>query len=97
MPDQRKLSSALRTADDEFRIIDFFQRFNRDQLRFVFRFHAWRKRDVLCGAIRVGTIERRKAKAIFCDGGFQFMSVSSVINACDTSPSRSPGSAARPQ
>ena len=32
MPDQRKLSSAFRTADDEFRIIDFFQRFNRDQL-----------------------------------------------------------------
>ena len=32
MPDQRKLSSALRTADDEFRIIDFFQRFNRNQL-----------------------------------------------------------------
>lgn len=32
MPDQRKLSSAFRTADDEFRIIDFFQRFNRNQL-----------------------------------------------------------------
>ena len=32
MPDQRKLSSAFRTVDDEFRIIDFFQRFNWDQL-----------------------------------------------------------------
>ncbi len=32
MPDQSKLPSAFRTVDDEFRIIDFFQRFNRDQL-----------------------------------------------------------------
>ena len=32
MPDQSKLSSAFRTVDNEFRIIDFFQRFNRDQL-----------------------------------------------------------------
>ena len=32
VPDQCKLPFALRTVDDEFRIIDFFQRFNWDQV-----------------------------------------------------------------
>ena len=97
MPDQSKLPSTLRTVDDEFRVVDFFQSFDRNQFGSVFRFLAWRKGDVLCRAIRIGTIERRKSKTIFCDGGFQFLPVSSVINAYDTIPSRCPGSAIHPR
>ena len=97
VPDQCKLPFALRTVDDEFRVVDFFQSFDRNQFGSVFRFLAWRKGDVLCRAIRIGTIERRKSKTIFCDGGFQFLPVSSVINAYDTIPSRCPGSAIHPR
>ena len=97
VPDQCKLPFALRTVDDEFRITDFFQCFNRDQLRFVFRFHAWRKRDISRFAIRVRTIERRKSKTIFCDGVFQFLFISSAINAYDMSLSQFPGSAIHPR
>ena len=32
VPDQCKLPFALRTVDDEFRVVDFFQSFDRNQL-----------------------------------------------------------------
>ena len=94
MPDQCKLPSALWTTDDEFRIIDLIQHFNRDQFGIVFQFRVCRKCDIFCFAAWIGTIERRKSKTIFCDGVFQFRSVSSVINAYDTSLSQRPESAA---
>ena len=97
MPDQRKLSPALRTVDNEFRIIDFFQSFDRNQFGFVFRFDAWRKCNVLCRTVWVRAIKRRKSKTIFCDGVFQYLSIPSVINVCDRSLSRSLGSVTHPR
>ena len=57
MPDQRKLSSAFRTVDDEFRVVDLFQSFDRNQFGSVFRFCVWCERDVLCRAVWVRAIE----------------------------------------
>ena len=97
MPDQPKLSPALRAVDDEFRVVDLFQSFDWNQFGSVFRFCVWCERDVLCRAVWVRAIERRKSKTIFCDGVFQFRSCSSVINAYDKSLSRSLGSATHPR
>ena len=97
VPDQRELTSALRTVNDEIRIVDLFQRFDRNQFGFVFRFCAWYKRDILCTAIGIGAIKRRKAKTIFYDGVFQFLSVSSVLNAYGTILLRSLGFEVHPR
>jgi len=98
MPDQRKLSSAFRTVDDEFCVGDLFQSFDRNQFGSVFRFRTWRKCNVLCLAVRIRTIEGRKAAAFrFRDLIFQFRSCSSVISAYDMSLSRRPGSAILPR
>ena len=98
MPDQSNLPSALRTVDDEFCVVDLFQSFDRNQFGSVFRFRTWRKCNVLCLAVRIRTIEGRKAAAFrFRDLIFQFRSCSSVINACDRSLSQRPGSATHQQ
>ena len=97
MPDQRKLSPALWAVDDEFRVVDLFQSFDWNQFGSVFRFCVWCERDVLCRAVWVRAIERRKSKTIFCDGVFQFLPAPSAINVYDRSLSRSLGSEAHPQ
>ena len=97
MPIQNIFTLALRTDDCEICGRVFRNIFQRDQFRFFLRFPANSKCDVLCRAIWVRTIKRRKSKTIFCNGVFQFLPVSSVINAYDTSPSRCLGSAIHPR
>ena len=94
---QNIFALTFRTDDREIRGDVFRNIFQRNQFRFIFRFPADSKRDVLCRAVWIRTIEWRKSKTIFCDGGFQFPSVSSTINAYDTSLSRRPGSVTRPR
>lgn len=94
---QNIFALALRTDDREICRRRFRNTFQRNQLRFVFRFPADCECDILCRAIWIRTIEGRKSMTIFCDGVFQFLPVSSVINVCDTSLSQRPESAARPR
>ena len=97
MPVQKIFGLALRTDDCEIRGSIVRKEFDRDQFRFVLRFPADCKRDVLCLAVWIRAIERRKSKTIFCDGVFQLRSASSVINAYDTIPSQRPGSEVHPR
>ena len=97
VPTQNIFPFTLRANNCEIRGCILRNAFQRDQLRFVFRFSAVCKGDFLCVTTRVGAIERRKSKTIFCDGVFQFRSVSSVINAYDTSLSQRPEFAIHPR
>ena len=97
VPVQSKSALALRTDDREICMGIFQKEFNRDQFRFILRFPADCERYVPCRAIWVGAIKRRKSKTIFCNGGFQFLPVTSTISAYDTSPSRRLGSAIHPR
>ena len=93
-PNHGKLLSALRTTHDELYGNLFRDCIQRNELCAISCFRAGGKDEILCMAIRIGTIEGRKATAFrFCDLIFQFRSVSSAINACDTSLSQLLGSA----
>ena len=90
---QNVFAFTLRTDDRETCRRVLRNTFQRDQIGFVFRFPADCERDILCSAVRVGAIKRRKSKTIFCDSVFQFLSMPSAINAYDMSLSLRPGSA----
>ena len=97
VPVQSKSALALRTDDREICMGIFQKEFNRDQFRFILRFPADCKCDILCCTVWVRAIERRKSKTIFCDGVFQFLPAPSAINVYDRSLSQFLGSAARPR
>ena len=96
-PNHGKLLPALRTTHDE--LYGDLRRdcIQRNELCAISCFRAGGKDEILCMVIRVGAIVRRKSKTIFCDGVFQFRSVSSAINVCDTILSQCPESAIHPR
>ena len=95
VPTQNVFMLTLRTDNCEICGSCFRNIFQRDKLRFILCFTADCECNILRCAFRVGAIERRKSKTIFCDGVFQFRSVSSAINAYDTSLLQRLGSATR--
>ena len=95
IPNHSKLLFAFRTAHDEIYRDLRGNISQRNELCTISRLRTGCKDKILCVASWIRAIEGRKSKTIFCDGVFQFRSVSSVINACDKSLLRSPGSAAR--
>ena len=86
IPNHSKLLLALRTTHDEIYRDLHGNIFQRNKLCMVSRLRAGGKDKILCAAIRIGAIERRKSKTIFCNGVFQFCSVSSAINAYGNAP-----------
>ena len=97
IPNHCKFLFALRTAHDEiYRAL----RGNISQWNELCAISCLRiggKDKILCVTVRIGTIERRKSKTIFCDGVFQFRSISSTFNAYDTILSQRPGFAIHPR
>ena len=95
IPNHCKLLFALRTAHDEIYRDLRWNIIQRNKLCMISHLRTGGKDEILRSTFQIGTIERRKSKTIFCDGVFQFRSVSSEINAYDTSLSLHPGSEAR--
>ena len=97
IPNHCKFLFALRTAHDEI-YRDLHGNISQwNELRAISCLRTGGKDKILCMTARIRAIERRKSKTIFCDGVFQFRSMSSAISAYDTSLSLRPGSATRPR